>query len=312
MVQGLISNDRVAVSGRVCLSGGRHLGYAQYGDPKGRPVLFFPGMPGSRFVHPPEGATRGLGVRLLVIERPGFGLSDSSPGRTLLDWPSDVMAFADALQIDRFPVVGLSAGGPYVAACALCIPGRLTGAAIVSGVGPMDAPGSLRHMPLVRRAGAMVAVRAPWLVRPLLWLTSNPQRNVERFFERMASGASEVDQRALASPRLREMLMRSYLEATRAGLRGFAHESIILSTPWGFRIQDIAVPVQLWHGEQDRSVSLSSARHLSKTMSNCEATFLPTEGRWLDLSHWADILARLLGRRSGLASQPPWGCMTTR
>ena len=276
------------------LSDGRHLGYAEYGDRKGRPVLLFPGTPGSRLVHPPEGPTRSLGVRLLVIERPGFGRSDFCPGRTLLDWPSDVKAFADALHIDRFPVVGLSAGGPYAAACALRITGRLSGAAIVSGVGPMDAPESLAQMPFVRRIGATVAARAPWLVRPLLWFTANPQRNVERFFERMASGASEVDQRVLADPELREMLMGSYLEATRRGLRGFAHESIVLSTPWGFRPQEIAAPVQLWHGEQDRSVPLSSARYLAATMCNCESTFLPTEGHWLILSHWADILARLL------------------
>jgi pimeloyl-ACP methyl ester carboxylesterase len=88
--------------------------------------------------------------------------------------------------------------------------------------------------------------------------------------------------------------MKSYLEATRTGLRGFAQDSVILSTPWGFRLQDIWVRVQLWHGEQDANVSLSAARYMAEAIPNCQATFLPDEGHWLVLDHWEDILVALL------------------
>jgi pimeloyl-ACP methyl ester carboxylesterase len=109
------------VGDRVNLPDGRSLGYAEYGDPSGKPVLFFPGTPSSRLLHPPEGPTASLGARLIVVERPGFGLSDFQPGRTLLDWPDDVVALADALDIERFAVAGLSAGGPYVATEAVAV-----------------------------------------------------------------------------------------------------------------------------------------------------------------------------------------------
>jgi pimeloyl-ACP methyl ester carboxylesterase len=91
------------------------------------------------------------------------------------------------------------------------------------------------------------------------------------------------------------MLVRSYLEATRQGLSGFARDSIILSKPWGFRLQDITVPVHLWHGEHDANVSLSAARFVAQAIPNCQATFLPQEGHWLFIDHWGEILAALLG-----------------
>jgi pimeloyl-ACP methyl ester carboxylesterase len=108
------------------LRDGRRLADAEWGDAEGAPVLFFHGHPGSRLYCPDEAVTVSSRVRLLTIDRPGVGLSDVLPRRTFADWPSDVLEFADALGVDRFGVVGWSAGGPYAAASAASIPGRLT------------------------------------------------------------------------------------------------------------------------------------------------------------------------------------------
>ena len=276
------------------LPDGRSLGYAEYGDPRGRPILFFPGAPSSRLLHPPEGATTSLGARVIVVERPGFGLSDFQKGRKLLDWPKDVTAFADAMGIERFAVAGNSAGGPYAAACAFGIPERVTRAAIIAGLGPTDLAGAIEEMPRIRRAGVAVARRAPWILRATLWLMGNPNRNPERFFRRMASGNSAVDQEVMSRPEIQRMLMENFREATRSGVRGFAREAIILSGSWGFRLEDISIPVDVWHGEEDANVSLSAARHLADTIPDCHATFLPGKGHWLFLEHWEEILGSLL------------------
>ncbi len=280
--------------GRVKLKDGRFLGYAEYGDGTGRPVLYFPGTPSSRLLHPPEGPTASLGARLIVVERPGFGHSDFQKGRQLLDWPKDVSEFADVLGIDRFPVVGISAGGPYAAACAYKIPERVTKAAIVSGVGPTDVAASMHEMPRIRRAGASVARNAPWLLRAILWLVANPNRNPEQFFRIMASGNSPVDQEILSRPDIKMMLMDNYREATRAGMRGFARDAIILSNPWGFRFEEISIPVYLWHGEEDANVSISAARYAAHKIPDCRATFLPGKGHWLHREHWEQILRLIL------------------
>jgi pimeloyl-ACP methyl ester carboxylesterase len=71
-----------------------------------------------------------------------MGLSDFQPHRTFVDWPDDVVQVAAALGLDRFAVLGISGGGPYAAACAWKLSDRLTGAGIVSGLAPLDAPAS--------------------------------------------------------------------------------------------------------------------------------------------------------------------------
>jgi pimeloyl-ACP methyl ester carboxylesterase len=79
---------------------------------------------------------RGLSVRVIAPDRPGYGLSDLKQARKLLDWPEDAAELADNLLMDRFAVLGISRGGPYAVCCAHQPTDRLSGAAIVSGMGP--------------------------------------------------------------------------------------------------------------------------------------------------------------------------------
>lgn len=225
---------------QIRLDDGRLLGLAEYGDPAGVPVFFCHGTPSSRIMHPDASAAAELGVRLIALDRPGCGLSDFQPNRRFLDWPDDVVQVADQLGLERFGVVGVSGGGPYVAACAFKIPERLTTAVMVGCMGPSDVPGVMDGMPTIRKVGAMVGRVAPGLLRPLIWLSQNPQRNLERFVAGYTAHNPEPDQALFARPEFMNMLKASYLESTRPGVRGFAWEVRLVSRPWGFRLQDIS------------------------------------------------------------------------
>ena len=125
------------------LGDGRRLGFMEWGDPHGAPVLEFRGLPGSRLgdaIDP--GFLLAHRIRRITVDRPGTGASDFLPGRTLLDWPQDVAELADALGIGRFTVLGTSGGGPHAAACAYRLPGRIARVTLVSGLGPLDRPGA--------------------------------------------------------------------------------------------------------------------------------------------------------------------------
>src|SRR5947209_5723448 len=101
------------------LRDGRHLAYAEYGDPQGSPVVFLHGWGDSRLTrHPDDRGTAALGVRLLTVDRPGVGWSDFQRGRTLLDWPDDLAQLAGHLGVPRFAILGHSGGGPFALACA--------------------------------------------------------------------------------------------------------------------------------------------------------------------------------------------------
>lgn len=103
----------------VTLKDGRKMGYVEYGDPNGKPIFYFHGLPGSRL---DAGYLQQIALReqyrLIGIDRPGMGLSSPVSGRSILSWTDDVEAVADSLNIDNFSIIGHSGGAPYVAACA--------------------------------------------------------------------------------------------------------------------------------------------------------------------------------------------------
>ncbi len=277
------------------LADGRRLGFAEYGDPVGKPVLFFPGTPSGRlFHHPDESIALSVGARIVTVDRPGYGLSDFQRNRTLLHWPEDVAGLADGLGLERFAVAGISGGAPYVAACALRIAHRLTTAAMISGLGPTDWPGAVEGMPGERRVGVRLGRRVPWLVRPLLWVMLNPRRNPERFYERIVGQSSGVDRSVLARADIRSMLLTNWSDANQNGVRGYAWETVIFSRPWGFGLPDIPVEVQMWHGMEDASMPVPHAQHLAATIPSCTATFLAGQGHFLLFDHWEEILASLV------------------
>ena len=118
----------------ITLKDGRTLAYTEHGDSGGAPVILFHGNPGSRFMrHPDESLTASLGVRLITPDRPGYGLSDFQPNRKLIDMGDDIALLADTLDLDKFAIMGISAGGPYVVATAYTLRDRITRGAIVSG-----------------------------------------------------------------------------------------------------------------------------------------------------------------------------------
>jgi pimeloyl-ACP methyl ester carboxylesterase len=294
-----VSPPDLGSTGAVRLRDGRTIAYAEWGDPRGSPVIYFQGAPSCRLHHPDAAISRRLGARVITIDRPGFGRSDPKPQRTLLDWPDDVAELADTLRIERFALVGISAGGPYVAACAYKIPDRLTNVVIAGGGGPLDAPDATHGMARERRWGAVLIRRAPWLLAAVIWLLRHPGRNPQRFFERFTRELAPCDREVIDQPEIRRMLIECYAESAHQGVRGFLTELRVLSSPWGFRLEDIRVNVTLWHGAQDTSTPVSMARYMASAIPRCGLKVLPDEGHFLLFNHWEEILRRLLpGQRA--------------
>lgn len=172
------------------LADGRTLGYAETGAPDGDPVLAFHGIPNGRLgaaVFDQVG--RDLGNRILAPERPGVGVSDPAPNRALLDWPTDVTQFLDALGIETAPALGISGGGPYALACGAVAPDRFPRVATCCGVGPVEsAPSALRL--LLRSANYF-----PWLPRAFLGLeVRSAEYAPEWTIDRRVRGAAPGDE----------------------------------------------------------------------------------------------------------------------
>lgn len=290
-------SDGARVEQTVRLADGRQLGYAEFGDPNGRPVLYFHGSPGSRLegrLSGPEAERRG--IRIIAPDRPGFGLSDPKPGRRIPEWPDDVVELADALGLERFAAMGGSGGGPYAAACALRTPERLTAAGIVCGVGPFDVPDATRGMGRQNRLIFGLARRAPWLLGLfLLPMTRGLQGDPEKLLRRMSRALPEPDVAALRQPGALETFAASSREALRQGTSAALEELVLYTKPWGFRLEDIRMPVHLWQGELDRNVSPEMSRYQARTIPDCKATFYADEGHMsLGVNRVDEILAALV------------------
>jgi pimeloyl-ACP methyl ester carboxylesterase len=275
------------------LSDGRRLGYAEFGHYAGAPVMYFHGWPGARV----EGrlgddAARMSGVRLIAVDRPGMGLSTFQPNRRLLDWPDDVVEVAAGLGVDRFAVLGISGGGPYAAACAWKLSDRLTSAGIVSSLAPFDVPGAVASMErrnrLTFRLVQHLSVLRRLLMARVAWLAS---RRPEGILDSGVSAAA--DRQYLDRPNVRKVLVASLCEAFRAGSRGPAWEMGLYTRPWGFRLDEIRVPVHLWHGEQDVNAPISMGRYLATSIPGCRATFYPGEAHLHFVDRLPGILAAL-------------------
>jgi len=277
------------------LRAGRILGYCEYGDPSGRPLMVFHGLPGSRlsgvlFDEP----ARERGIRVLAVDRPGFGLSDFQHRRRIVDWPVDVAELADALDLERFAVVGVSGGGPYAAVCAWALPERVSAAGIVSGVGPFEQPDAADGMGQANRVLFRIARSAPFLVGPPIWFTSLVvRRTSEKTMARMVKSVPAADRAVFENKDMLRLFRRDLREAFRVGTVGAAHETRLVVKPWGFPVGGIRVPVHLWQGLDDENVPPSMGRYQARVIPDCQAEFIPGAGHLWVFEHPSDVLDAL-------------------
>jgi pimeloyl-ACP methyl ester carboxylesterase len=270
------------------------LGYAEYGAPEGKPIFFFAGSPGSRLDWPGladhADAAADLNARIIALDRPGCGLSDFKSGRQFLDWPDDVVELAEALQLDRFAVLGVSGGGPYAAACAFKIPERLTATAIVSGVGPVDAPGTKDGSSWTLYGKGSVTRRFM-----LMMLSMGLRKNPDQFASKLEESFSGPDKELLLTkPETVNAVMGTFGEALRPGIAGLHYEAGLYTQPWGFQLENITAEIHLWHGEQDGNVLVSVGRYVADALPNCQANFIENEGHLtLTLNYVRDFLGIL-------------------
>ncbi|NJD08419.1 MAG: alpha/beta hydrolase, partial [Methylococcaceae bacterium] len=280
---------------QIRLRDGRRLGYACYGDPAGRPLLYFHGLPSSRleagFMHAP--ALR-LGIRVIAVDRPGYGRSDFQQERRLLDWPDDIRQLADALGLDRFGVLGVSGGGPYTLACAWKLAERIDRVILVAGLAPLDRPANLTAMSLYARLAFALARRSPALT-PIFY--GVPYATVLRHAPALAAAALRFsgcpeDRASLAGHRATALMLASLREGLRQGPAAALRDVRLYSRAWGFPLESIEIPVDLWHGTADRVVPPFHAQMMAAALPKSALNWVPGAGHYsLPISHGDQILA---------------------
>ena len=276
------------------LKDGRRLGFVEYGDKKGIPIFFFHGWPGSRYSgKETEETAKKLGIRIISTDRPGIGLSDFKKDRTLLDWPGDIVELADHLKINKFSLLGVSGGGPYVAVSAYKIPERIIKAGIVVGLAPVDIKGNLDGMAFKGRIGWANYHKFPFtryigtfssyflFKYPLLGsIFSFPTKQDRLLYQEVVKN--------------REGEESGVKEAFRQGIKGAEQELKIYTDNWGFNLKDIKVKVFLWYGAKDKCVSLNMGKYYNRLIPGSELFIEPDWGHLSRYKYEEKILKKLI------------------
>jgi len=245
----------------------RRLGFRQWGAADGFPVFLLHGTPGCRLsVGPDDAELLQLDTRLITYDRPGYGLSDPQPGRSVADAAEDVRAIADSLGLGSFAVLGRSGGGPHALACAALLPDRVTRVASLVGPAPFDAPGLdwLKGMVEHNRrhyVAARLGLRelAHVMYPQVIAMRHDP----EHLLRELGAQASADDLDTFDDPQARAALIESFTEAIGRSLDGWAADNLALTHPWGFDPGWITAPVLLWHGTWDVFIPVAHARWLA-------------------------------------------------
>ncbi|UPV76482.1 alpha/beta hydrolase (plasmid) [Halorussus limi] len=302
------SDDRESTEGRseavspdsavrtVTVGDGRRVAYAEYGATDAAtdatPVAFLHGTPGSHVLGELyDEAARRRGVRLLAIERPGYGDSTPRPDPSPTD-TDYLRAVLDDAGVSRVGVVAFSGGAAHALAFAATCGERVTEIDLVSGATP---PSLRDETPVTIRLLGALAAKTPRLLTGLLgvqtWLAKRGPPSV--VVGQYTADADEIPDEAA------EIVREDFVRALDSHREGMVSESEQAVREWEFALTDVETPVRLWHGDRDENVPVAGARRLAETLPTAGVTVFEGEDH---LSTLLRSRSRILDRHAGVDS----------
>jgi len=277
------------------LPDGRVLSWYEYGDPNGRPVLTLDNLgaavPDHTFF---DGWYREKGLRMIMIVRPGYGISTYKKNFEFRDFADDILALCQHLKIQRPPMAAYCGGGPYALCAAATHPDLFERLGILASTVPiehfeLDKLDRLHKMflRLFRRDPRLFVLMGRLGLRGV-------QHAPEKYFAKLAKSLCQHDKDVLGNPDLLGRLIKCMRRSHFQGAKILIDEYLRLQFPWKVDLGDITIPVIHWHGEDDRIISIGSARGLASEIPGVKFRSFAGMGRFMIYAVWEDFLSELL------------------
>lgn len=285
----------------ITLADGRHLVCAEFGDPKGFPVFFFHGKYGGRFMrNPNDKMTYDLGVRLIVADRPGYGLSTPNPKGTFTSWTDDFKQLLTHLSITQCSVMALEVGAPYALACAGKLP-EIKKLIVCNSYAPDFKISDFRDMIPMERLFLALAKYIPGFFRQFSqYQLKKLTQNLDWYYERLLNYLPEADRKILSDPTIVEF----FKQASIIGLKepmGFSHDCILNCKNWHIDFDAVQCETEIWHGKENRHIPFKMANQLAQRLPKAKLHIIENQGHFMALSLWREFL---LSAKSPVSSLP--------
>lgn len=207
--------------------------------------------------------------RYLVLEFPGFGVSDDFGGHPVVTAFDAMVSFVEGLGSDRIDVVGNSMGGAVGVDFAVRYPAKIGRLVTIGGIGTnVFSPGPSEGIRLLQ-----AFVEEPTRQRLIDWLNSmvyNPALVTDELIEERWHLAT--DREALAAAR------RMYGKAAFTRMMA-AMAASDAAMPWTM-LHKLTCPTLLTWGRDDRVSPLDMALVPMRTIPNAELHVFPNCGHW--------------------------------
>jgi len=277
------------------LADGRTLGYSEFGDPDGYPVLNNHGGLLCRFdielAH--DDATQ-IGVRIISPDRPGVGTSDNKPGRDTLDWTDDVAELLTALGIDEFANVGWSMGGQYAIAVAHRFGPRVGATAVIAGCPPLDDETTFGQLNAMDQKLTHLSQNHPKAAGTEFAAIAKLERHFPDRMAKLNSKKWAISDQDVAKANS-EWMAATMVEALRQPA-GMVEEYCAWIRPWRFALEDVTGSVTIWQGTEDTLVPPPWGARLADEIPDATLHSVEGEGHMIAVSRRAEVLQDLLDR----------------
>jgi len=222
----------------ITLPDGRQLCYMVLG--KGTPVVYFHGTASSRLEIQLLKQLTTQNLKLIAVDRPGYGLSTYKPRKNLQDFNKDLNFLTNHLDLPQFNVLGWSGGGIFALSYITYFPQRIK-QGIIIGTPNLPFNASTAHnMPLakyVMKLSFLGTLAMKNMRRQML--KTNNDVDVEAFLcskqgKQLLHSCSNRDLAFFSNPKWVKIMHNSMLEAFRQkeSVKTILEEHQLFLKPW--------------------------------------------------------------------------------
>ncbi|MDQ6973182.1 MAG: alpha/beta hydrolase, partial [Mariprofundaceae bacterium] len=284
------------------LPSGRTISYAEYGNPKGMPILFCHAITGCRMMMPVASVNSGkAGFRLIVPDRAGYGLTSPAQSDPMQQWLEDMRHFLPQLGISKCCIAGHSAGGAYAMAMAVEFPDIVNHLCLISSVAPLRNLQDADYLLPVSRMVVHLARNNPEAARAFLKLSMQTAlKEPDSYLRLITNSSPDLDKEVLGNAGLKQHLLDAFRETSRQGVGHMVDELMYISTRWKVDPAKIPCPVSIWHGMEDKHAPFPLVRHFHARLKQVVHTsWMEGAGHYMLFHHWSAIEKQLCTKKKG-------------